>query len=263
MAQISEQNPLGLTGLDFIEFSGPDAHFFEQGFKPLGFVEVGQVHGKNIKLFRQGEINFLVNCEPQTFAMDFARLHGPAICATGFAVLDAEYAFKKAIELGARPYEGNSHQRGSTLFPAIYGIGESLIFFMDEKNRIELYEKTLMVREQDSAPKGLGLSSVEYLINNIPEGELQKWYNFYSKIFGFVDQANTKNSTVMRSPSGNFSIEINEPSATNSEILEYLKEFKGSGIQLVALAADEAGATNSVGSIYFEVVKKGAKKWSK
>lgn len=263
VALVSAHNPLGLVGLDFIEFSGPDAHFFEAEFKRLGFVEVGQVHGKNIRLFRQGDINFVVNCEPQTFATEFSRRHGPSICATGFRVEDAQQAVSEAVKRGARLYENGDQQIASTLFPAIYGIGESLVFFMDPKNQEKLYKEIFLVREEDAAPIGNGLQSVDHLTNNIPEGELQKWYDFYAKIFGFRDQANTMTSTVMQSPSGNFSIVVNEPSAANAEILEYLKEVKGSGVQHVALSAAEPGATSNVGSIYFEIVKKGTKRWSK
>ncbi|HWU42368.1 MAG TPA: hypothetical protein VN132_02985, partial [Bdellovibrio sp.] len=149
------------------------------------------------------------------------------------------------------------------LFPAIYGIGDSLIYFMDAKNQEQLYRETLHVRDEEAHPVGMGLEAVDHLTNNIPEKEMQKWYDFYAKIFGFVDESNTMTSTVMRSPSGNFSIVINEPSATNSNILEYLKEFKGSGIQHVALISDKESSIHNIGSFYFEIIKKGTKRWSK
>ncbi|WP_374031368.1 hypothetical protein [Bdellovibrio bacteriovorus] len=115
MAQVTEKNPVGLNGVDFIEYSGPDAHFFEQVFKRYAFKEVGQVHGKNIKLFRQGDINFILNCEPQTFATDFAKLHGPCVNATGFRVFDADQAFKTAVARGARPTTATNTKKARLL----------------------------------------------------------------------------------------------------------------------------------------------------
>nr|BFD68613.1 4-hydroxyphenylpyruvate dioxygenase [Bdellovibrio sp. HAGR004] len=247
MAQITEQNPVGLNGVDFIEYSGPDAHFFEQVFKRYAFKEVGQVHGKNIKLFRQGDINFILNCEPQTFATDFAKLHGPCVCATGFRVVDAEHAFKTAVARGARPYEGNDHQKGATPFPAIYGIGDSLIYFMDQKNQDKLYNEIFQVKPEDKAPAGVGFTVVDHFTNNVPKGEMNKWQKFYEDVFGFYeakffDIRGSKTgllSRAMRSPCGKFSVPINEPTEDKSQIQEYLDEYKGSGIQHIALLTND------------------------
>lgn len=152
MAQITEKNPVGLNGVDFIEYSGPDATYFEKVFKNYHFKEVGQVHGKNIKLYRQGDINFILNCEPQTFATDFAKIHGQSICSTGFRVFDAEKAFQVAVERGARPYDGNDHQKGATPFPAIYGIGDSLIYFIDEKTITNFITKFFKLKPKIKLP---------------------------------------------------------------------------------------------------------------
>lgn len=247
MAQITEQNPIGLNGVDFIEYSGPDAHYFEQVFKRYAFKEVGQVHGKNIKLYRQGDINYILNCEPQTFATDFAKVHGNSICATGFRVVDAEHAFKTAVARGGRPYEGNDHQKGATPFPAIYGIGDSLIYFMDEKNQNKLYNEIFQVKAEDQAPKGVGFLVIDHFTNNVPKGEMDKWCDFYTKVFNFrearyFDIRGAKTgllSKVMRSPCGKFSVPINEPTESKSQIQEYLDEYKGSGIQHVALLTND------------------------
>ncbi len=247
MAQITEKNPVGLNGVDFIEYSGPDATYFEKVFKNYHFKEVGQVHGKNIKLYRQGDINFILNCEPQTFATDFAKIHGQSICSTGFRVFDAEKAFQVAVERGARPYDGNDHQKGATPFPAIYGIGDSLIYFIDEKNHNKLYNEIFQVKAEDKAPVGAGFTVVDHFTNNVPKGEMDKWEQFYSKVFGFYeakffDIRGAKTgllSRAMRSPCGKFSVPINEPTESKSQIQEYLDEYKGSGIQHVALLTNK------------------------
>ncbi len=243
MSAITDQNPIGLKGVDFIEYSGPDAHYFESVFKRYEFKEVGQVHGKNIRLFRQGDINYILNCEPQTFATDFAKTHGQCICATGFRVQDAEHAFKTAVARGGKPYEGNEHQKGATPFPAIYGIGQSLIYFIDDKNQKKLYQEIFEVKPEDIAPKGAGFLKIDHFTNNVPRGEMDHWCNFYTKVLNFrearfFDIRGSKTgllSKVMRSPCGQFSVPINEPTESKSQIQEYLDEYKGSGIQHVAL----------------------------
>jgi len=243
MSQITEQNPIGLNGVDFIEYSGPDAQFFEKLFKRYAFKEVGTVHGKNIKLYRQGDINYIINCEPQTFATEFAKQHGPCICATGFRVEDAEYAFKTAVARGAKAYDGNEHQKGATPFPAIYGIGDSLIYFMDQKNQDKLYNEIFNIAAEDKAPIGAGFTVIDHFTNNVPKGEMDKWCDFYTKVLHFrearyFDIRGAKTgllSKVMRSPCGKFSVPINEPTESKSQIQEYLDEYKGSGIQHVAL----------------------------
>jgi 4-hydroxyphenylpyruvate dioxygenase len=247
MAQITEQNPIGLNGVDFIEYSGPDAQFFEKLFKRYAFKEVGSVHGKNIKLYRQGDINYIINCEPQTFATEFAKQHGPSICATGFRVVDAEKALQAAVARGAREYDGNEHQKGATPFPAIYGIGDSLIYFMDQKNQDKLYNEIFNVLPEDKSPVGAGFSVIDHFTNNVPKGDMDKWCDFYKKVLNFrearyFDIRGAKTgllSKVMRSPCSKFSVPINEPTESKSQIQEYLDEYKGSGIQHVALLTDD------------------------
>lgn len=240
-------NPLGLRGVDFIEYSGADAHFFENVFRRYAFEEVGQVHGKNIKLFRQGDINFILNCEPQTFAMEFNKTHGPSVCSVGFRVENAEHAFSQAVARGARAYDGNEHQKGATLFPAIYGIGDSLIYFMDQKNQDRLYNEIFLLRKEDRSPLGAGFLSIDHFTNNVPRGEMDRWCDFYKNILGFYearffDIRGAKTgllSKVMRSPCGLFSVPINEPTEEKSQIQEYLDEYKGSGIQHIALLTND------------------------
>lgn len=247
MSQINPNNPIGLRGVEFIEYTGPDAHYFEQVFDKYKFRLVGQAHGKNIKLYRQGQINFILNCEPHTFATDFAQLHGPSICSTGFKVENAQKAFETAVSLGAKPYDGNEHQKGATQMPAVYGIGDSLIYFVDEKNTAILYEDVFQVKEEDKAPEGVGFTAIDHFTNNVPQGEMQKWCDFYTKIFHFrearfFDIRGAKTgliSKVMRSPCGTFSVPINEPTEQKSQIQEYLDEYKGSGIQHLAMLTND------------------------
>lgn len=246
-AKITEQNPIGLHGVDFIEYSGADAAHFEKLFISMGFTELAQIAGKNIKLFRQGDINFILNCEPHTFASQFAKSHGPAATATGFRVADAAKALDAAVKRGARAYDGSQESRGASPYPAIYGIGDSLIYFIDEKNHNDLYKNQFKLASVETYPVGLGLRYIDHFTNNVPVGEMQKWCDFYDKVLAFKEaryfdikgKSTGLISKVMKSPCGRFSVPINEPSDGKSQIQEYLDEYKGSGIQHIALTTND------------------------
>lgn len=249
--KITEQNPCGLNGVDFLEYSGPEALHFEKLFTQMGFIELAQIPNKNIKLYRQGDVNFILNCEPNTFATDFAKKHGPSVSATGFRVGDAGKAFAAAIERGAKVYDGNEASRGATPFLAVYGIGDSLVYFIDEAAHKELYEKKFQLKDNTVRPMGLGLQTVDHFTNNVPVGEMQKWCDFYEKVFNFHEaryfdikgKSTGLISKVMRSPCSKFSVPINEPSDSKSQIQEYLDEYHGSGIQHIALITDNIIST--------------------
>lgn len=238
-----DQNPVGLNGVEFVEYCGPEAKFFESLFTRWGFQKVGSVPGKSISLYRQNDINFLINTESKTFAAEFAQRHGPSICSTGFRVHDATRAFEAAVARGGRPYRGADSEKGATPFPAIYGIGDSLIYFMDQKNAEQLYGNIFSVSSENKTPKGVGFEVVDHFTNNVPVGEMQKWCDFYTKVFNFREaryfdirgKQTGLISKVMRSPCGKFAVPINEPTDKKSQIQEYLDEYKGSGIQHLAL----------------------------
>lgn len=246
MADVT-QNPIGLDGVDFIEYAGLDAKLFQTLFTRMSFKKIAQAKGKNVELWRQGRINFILNTEPNTFASDFVKAHGPSVCSTGFKVHDAEKAFKIAVERGAKPYKGTDAQKGATPFPAVYGIGDSLIYFIDEKNHKQLYTEIFQISAADMVPEGVGLIEVDHFTNNVPRGEMDKWCDFYTKVFNFretryFDIKGTKTgllSKVMRSPCNKFAVPINEPTESKSQIQEYLDEYKGSGIQHIAFTTND------------------------
>lgn len=250
-AKMSEQNPIGLFGVDFLEYAGTDTQFFAKLFQKLGFIELGSIEGRQISLYRQGDINFIINCEQHTFASEFAKKHGHSVSATGLRVANAEAAFREAIRRGARAYEGDARTKGATPYPAIYGIGDSLIYFIDEKNHQNLYGEQFKLKEPNCRPEGLGLQIVDHFTNNVPRGEMSKWADFYEGIFNFKEvryfdikgKSTGLLSKAMRSPCGLFSVPINEPTEAKSQIQEYLDEYKGSGIQHIAMTTERIIST--------------------
>ncbi len=236
----ANQNPIGLDGMEFLEYTTPNPQELEKLFLKLGFEKIGEHKQKKISLYRQSDINFLINFEASGFEADFRKAHGPSICSAGFRVKNAKTAFENAVARGARAY------KGQTKFPAIYGIGDSLIYFIEKYGSANIYDEDFNYTSKNIQPKGLKLEVIDHLTNNVPRGEMQKWCDFYQNIFNFkevryFDIKGTHTgliSKVMKSPCGKIIIPINEPSDSKSQIQEYLEEYHGSGIQHVALYTD-------------------------
>lgn len=245
-SKINLDNPIGLDGIEFIEYASPDPAALEQLFFKLGFQKIGQHKRKAVTLYRQNQVNFIINNEPGTFAAKFAKQHGPCISATGFRVKSAQRAFDQAVQRGARPID-TKHDSASHSFPAVYGIGESAIYFVDRYRAPVHFDDDFRYLQPERFPKGKGLQIVDHLTNNVPKGELMKWVDFYTKIFNFheVHHFDIKGeqtglvSKAMRSPCRKITIPINEPTEGKSQIQEYLDEYRGSGIQHLAFAVSD------------------------
>ncbi len=238
-----ENNPIGLDGFEFIEFCGPKPALFVDLFTRFGFSQVAKHNERKLSLFRQNDVNFLLNEEPGTFSEEFYKAHGPCISATGFRVKDAKHAFAETVKRGAKPYTSSARSKVFGDFPAIYGIGDSLIYFIDKYgSRGNIYDSEFKFTGEKT-PKGFNFLIVDHLTNNVPRGEMQKWCDFYTNVFNFSERryfdikgaATGLISKVMRSPDGKICIPINEPTDDKSQIQEYLDEYKGSGIQHLAL----------------------------
>lgn len=244
------ENPLGLDGLEFIEYVSPDPQALEQLFFKMGFQKIGQHKRKNVTLYRQNHVNFIINQEPGTFAAKFAKQHGPSICATGFRVKSAQRAFDLAVSRGARPIE-SKNDGASHSFPAVYGIGDSAVYFVDRYRAPVHFDDDFRYLQPELFPKGKGFVTIDHLTNNVPKGEMQKWCDFYAKIFGFYEvrkfdikgEQTGLTSKVMRSPCKKITIPINEPTEGKSQIQEYLDEYHGSGIQHLAMAVPDIAKT--------------------
>lgn len=244
-------NPIGLDGVNFVEYSSPENGTLEKLFTKMGFKEAARLPNANVKLFVQGQVRFFLNNEKNSFSSHFASQHGPCISATGFRVQDSQFAFKTAVARGAKPYTGGIKEKVFHDCPAVYGIGDSLVFFVDQELSEKLYTQSFSLNSFDQNYPGVGLTEVDHFTNNVPKGEMQKWCDFYEQVFNFREtryfdirgKQTGLVSKVMRSPCGKFSIPINEPTEGKSQIQEYLDEYKGSGIQHLALTTNNILAT--------------------
>ncbi|MFN3305164.1 MAG: 4-hydroxyphenylpyruvate dioxygenase [Roseateles sp.] len=256
-------NPMGTDGFEFIEFAAPDPAALGALFETMGFKAVAKHRHKNVTLYRQGGVNFIINAETDSFAQRFARLHGPSICAIAFRVQDAALAYRRALELGAWGFDNKAGPMELNI-PAIKGIGDSLIYFVDRWQgkggakagaigNISIYDVDFVPlldaqgQPVDPNPVGHGLTEIDHLTHNVFRGRMKEWSEFYERFFNFREvryfdiegKLTGLKSKAMTSPCGKIRIPINESSDDKSQIAEYLDLYHGEGIQHVALGTTD------------------------
>ena len=244
------ENPMGTDGFEFVEYTAPDPELLRSLFAKMGFPITARHRSKNVTLHRQGDINFVINAEPLGFGQQFARVHGPSACAMAFRVKDAAAAFRRAVELGAKPVETRVGPMELHI-PAIEGIGGSLIYLVDRYGDRTIYDVDFVQVEDPLAVRTAGLALIDHLTHNVNRGNMNRWAGFYEKLFNFreiryFDIEGKKTglfSRAMTSPCGKIRIPINESQDDKSQIEEYLREYHGEGIQHIALFTDDIYAS--------------------
>jgi 4-hydroxyphenylpyruvate dioxygenase len=240
------ENPLGLCGFEFVEFAAPDPSILERVFSALGFFRVARHRSKDVDLYRQGRINFLVNREPKSLAQYFADEHGPSACGLAFRVRDSHAAFQKALELGAQPIDVPTGPMELKL-PAVNGIGSAPIYLIDRfEDGSSIYDIDFRWLESANLhPTGCGLELIDHLTHNVYRGRMAHWARYYEKIFNFREirffdikgEYTGLTSKALTAPDGLIRIPLNEESRKGGgQIEEFLLEFNGEGIQHIALS---------------------------
>ncbi|MGZ5046511.1 MAG: 4-hydroxyphenylpyruvate dioxygenase [Usitatibacter sp.] len=248
-------NPMGTDGFEFVEYTAPNPELLGSLFEQMGFSAVARHRSKDVVLYRQGRVNFIVNREADSFAQSFARVHGPSACAFAMRVRNAAQAYKRALDLGAKPHHGPVGPMELNI-PAIQGIGGSLIYLVDRypgnNGNLSIYDVDFVpVEGREQHPVGAGLVEVDHLTHNVYPGRMDVWAQFYEKLFGFREiryfdikgQKTGLTSRALTSPCGKIRIPINEPSDKGSQIQEYLDAYHGEGIQHIALSTEDIFAT--------------------
>jgi 4-hydroxyphenylpyruvate dioxygenase len=245
-------NPMGTDGFEFVEYAAPDTAALGRLFETLGFAAVARHRSKSVMLYRQGDVHFVVNAEPDSFAQAFARAHGPCVCAMAFRVADARLAYERALRLRARPVVGKVGPMELAI-PAIEGIGGSLIYFVDRYGPSgSIYDVDFRPLDGvPQAPVGVGLASIDHLTHNVFQGRMAAWAEFYERLFNFREvryfdiegKLTGLRSKAMTSPCGKIRIPINESADDKSQIQEYLAAYRGEGIQHIALSTGDIHTT--------------------
>jgi len=243
------ENPLGTDGFEFVEFTSPEPERLGGLFELMGFTAVSRHRSKHVVRYRQGDINFLLNMEPSGQPADFREVHGPSANAMAFRVRDAAKALALAVERGATPVQGPVGPMELNI-PAIEGIGGSNLYLVDRYGAQEIYDVDFVPipgATELEAERGVGLTYLDHLTHNVFRGNMAKWADFYERIFNFreiryfdIEGAQTGLlSKAMTSPCGKIRIPLNESRDDHSQIEEFLKDYKGEGIQHLALGTDD------------------------
>jgi 4-hydroxyphenylpyruvate dioxygenase len=238
-----KENPCGLEGFAFLEFSGPDKEMIQRQFLEMGFELAATHEERDIALYQQGNIQFIINNTNDCQAERHAEIHGAGACAMGFKVKNAELAFEYAIQHGGTPFKDKEHANHG-LF-AIEAIGGSVIYFVDDIHQpfANQWTKTPAPANQPSS----GLMFIDHITHNVYRGNMDKWAQFYESIFNFSEiryfditgKLTGLTSQALASPCGNIKIPLNESKDDRSQIEEFLHEYRGEGIQHIALSSED------------------------
>jgi 4-hydroxyphenylpyruvate dioxygenase len=251
MADLFE-NPLGLDGFEFIEFSAPEKGLLEPVFERMGFTRIARHRSKDVDLWRQGEINLIANYEPKSPAAYFAAEHGPSACGMAFRVKNARVAYDEAIARGAEPVETRTGPMELRL-PAIRGIGGAMIYLVDRYgDALSIYDIDFdYLPGVDRNPAGAGFKIIDHLTHNVYGGRMAHWGSFYERVFNFREiryfdikgEYTGLTSRAMTAPDGKIRIPLNEEGkAGGGQIEEYLRAYNGEGIQHIAFSCDDLPA---------------------
>lgn len=253
MQQNLHDNPLGTDGFEFVEFTSPDPQALSRLFEAMGFAAVARHRSKNVLRYRQGSVNFILNMEPSGQAADFRGQHGPSINAMAFRVHDAAKALRLAVERGAKEVKGAVGPMELNI-PVIEGIGGSYLYLVDRYGSQEIYDVDFVpipgAAERESE-NSAGLTYIDHLTHNVRRGNMKTWADFYERVFNFREvryfdiegKLTGLVSKAMTSPDGKIRIPLNESQDDKSQIEEFLHDYRGEGIQHVALGTSDIQAT--------------------
>jgi 4-hydroxyphenylpyruvate dioxygenase len=242
-ASISKENPAGTDGFEFVEFAHPEPEKLRELFARMGYTRVATHKRKAIELWQQGDITYVLNDEPGSHARTFVDEHGPCAPSMAWRVVDAQHALRRALANGAEEYAG----RGKTMdAPAIVGIGGSLIYFVDGYREASPYNAEFDWIGKAHA-EGVGFYYLDHLTHNVHKGNMDTWFEFYGRIFNFRQirffdiegKFTGLHSRALTSPCGRIRIPINEDRGETGQIVEYLKRYKGEGIQHIAVGTED------------------------
>ena len=243
------ENPMGLDGFEFVEFASPIPDLLEPVFEMMGFTAVAKHRSKEVVLFRQGDINFILNKEQKSHAAYFSAEHGPSACGMAFRVKNSHQAYQRALEQGAQPIEIPTGPMELRL-PAIKGIGGAPLYLIDRyEDGASIYDIDFeFFPGVDRHPIGCGFSAIDHLTHNVYRGRMDYWAKFYQRLFNFRQiryfdikgEYTGLHSRALSAPDGLIRIPLNEDASKGvGQIEEFLMAYNGEGIQHIALATDD------------------------
>ncbi len=246
---VTPENPIGLDGFEFVEFTSPDTAAMKALIEQLGFTAFHKHPTKDIVRYKQGRTNLLVNNETSGQAADFRAAHGPSASGMAFRVADAKAAYDLALLRGAKAVDAEAGALGAGSY-VLHGIGGSYLYLVDQHGeKGSLYDSwdAIPGAEDAEAVNSVGLDILDHLTHNVNRGEMRTWSSFYNQIFGFEEQkyfdikgqATGLFSQAMIAPDKAIRIPLNESQDDKSQIEEFIRQYNGEGIQHLAMTTDD------------------------
>ena len=275
------QNPLGIDGLEFIEFATSKPQALGGVLETMGFRPIAHHRSREVELYRQGTMNVIVNAQAADVPRTVQPVERPIISAIAIRVRDAEAAFRRALDLGAWPIPARARAMELNI-PAIHGVGESLIYFVDRYNDFSIYDIDFhAIPTVDPHPPAIAGMSFFGIVQYIGANRTADWVEFYAQIFGFTPVPDTVRFGIMpkghllQSPCGKFFLQLIEPDDTarfapaeehlqriglgTPDVMGAVAELGKRGIEFLAsekVHASERGALTKavLGGVMFELV---------
>jgi 4-hydroxyphenylpyruvate dioxygenase len=237
-------NPLGMEGIEFIEYFTPKPQALGQVLESMGFHPVARHRSREVLLYRQGDMNIIVNAHDAQGSRLSEQHGGPIIGAIALRVRDANLAYRRALDKGA--WAVPTHVEVMELnIPAVHGVGSSRIYFVDRFKEFSIYDVDFVpIPGVDQRPAPLAGFHFFGAVQYIGWERTEDWTEFYAELFGFApipDQTRfgiLPRGRLLHSPCGTFYIQLVEPDAgleLESNQSEYLERI-GLGTPDVAAA---------------------------
>ncbi|PXA85568.1 4-hydroxyphenylpyruvate dioxygenase [Caulobacter sp. D4A] len=247
---VTSDNPLGLNGFEFVEFTSPDPAAMKAIIEQLGFVPAATHPTKAVTRYKQGRINLLVNEEAAGQVADFREAHGPSANGMAFRVDDASQAFADALKRGAKAADASRSVLGADA-KVLEGIGGSLLYLVEGEGSIYDAWTAVPGAAEAEAANSVGLDLLDHLTHNVKRGQMRTWSTFYNQVFGFKEQkyfdikgqATGLFSQAMIAPDKAIRIPLNESQDDKSQIEEFIRQYNGEGIQHLALTTADIYGT--------------------
>jgi len=243
---MSPENPLGLDGFAFVEFTSPDPAAMKALFEQLGFVAASTHRTKAATRYKQGRINLVVNDEDSGQVAEFRAAHGPSANGMAFGVADVEAAYAEALKRGAVAAEAGATLLGDGA-RVLEGIGGSMLYLVDGPEAVFASWDPVPGAAEAEVANNVGLDLLDHLTHNVKRGQMRTWSTFYRDVFGFEEQkyfdikgqATGLFSQAMIAPDKAIRIPLNESQDDQSQIEEFIRQYKGEGIQHLALTTPD------------------------
>ncbi len=241
-----------VRGVEFIEFAANEAEApqLEKLFVSLGFTCAGQHRSKDVSLWRQNGINFVLNSEPEGFARAYDSVHGASVCALGLSVENVKNALLRAQGLQITRFS-QPIAPGEMQIPSLYGVGGSLLYFMEAGSESAVWNTDFVTEPASAASRDAGLLRVDHLGQTIHHEEMLSWLLYYVSMFEVGKSAPVQiaeplglmQMQAIESPEGSLRITLNGSASPQTLSARFLQGFHGAGVQHIALATADIFAT--------------------